>query len=128
MRAPAWLRCAPRWLSYTMYSLALGAPYVNQYTRKGDCPDRRRKLATLDLHRLRGSGSFRNRLLGNSGGHRRQQQRNLAMADDFAELALGHQQSRADPTFDVIAVAPAPDVSANGFDDGKGRLNHVGAV
>ena len=49
------------------------------------------------------------------------------MADDFAKLALGHQQSRTDPTFDVIAVAPAFDVSANGFDDGKGRLDHVSA-
>ncbi len=38
------------------------------------------------------------------------------MADDFAKLAFGHQQSRADPTFDVIAVAPAFDVSANGFE------------
>lgn len=50
------------------------------------------------------------------------------MADDFAELTLGHQQSRADPTLDVIAVAPAFDVSANGFDDGKGRLDHIGAA
>src|ERR1019366_9344045 len=50
------------------------------------------------------------------------------MADDFAKLALGHQQSRADPTLDVIAVAPAFDVSANGFDDGKGRLDYVRAA
>ena len=32
------------------------------------------------------------------------------MADDSAELALGHQETRADPTLDVIAVAPAFDV------------------
>ena len=59
----------------------------------GNCPDRRGKLATLDLHRLRGCGSFDNRFLGDGGRQRRQQQGNLAMADDFAELALGHQQS-----------------------------------
>ena len=41
------------------------------------------------------------------------------MADDFAELALGHQESRADPTLDVISVAPAFDVAANGFDNLK---------
>ena len=50
------------------------------------------------------------------------------MADDFAELALGDEQSGANPTFDVIAVTPALHVAANGFDDGESRLNHVGAA
>ena len=50
------------------------------------------------------------------------------MADDFAELALGHQQSRTDPALDVIAIAPAFDVAADGLDDGKGRLDHIGAA
>jgi hypothetical protein len=40
-------------------------------------------------HRLRDRGSFRNRLFGNSVGHRGQQQRNLAMTDHLAELPLG---------------------------------------
>ena len=31
----------------------------------------------------------------------------MAMADNFAELALGHKQSRTDPALDVIAIAPA---------------------
>ena len=50
------------------------------------------------------------------------------MADDFAELALGHQESRADPTLDVISVAPAFDVAANGFDNREGRFDHVRAA
>jgi hypothetical protein len=57
----------------------------------GNCPDGRRKVATLDPHRLCGSSSLRKRFLGNGGSQRRQQQGNLAMADDSAELALGHQ-------------------------------------
>ena len=52
----------------------------------------------------------------------------MAMADNFAELSLGHQQSRTDPALDVIAIAPAFDVAAHGLDDGKGRLDHVGAT
>jgi hypothetical protein len=42
---------------------------------------------------------------------------------DFAKLALGHQQSAANPTLDVIAVAPAFNLSANGFD-----VDHVRAA
>ncbi len=48
-------------------------------------------LATLDPDRLRHDGSFRNRFPGKGVGHRGQQQRNRAMADDSAELPLGDQ-------------------------------------
>src|ERR1700683_5750179 len=95
---------------------------------EGNCPNRRRKLATLDATRLRGSSSLRKRFLGNGGSHRRQEHGNLAMADDFAELALGHQESRAEPMLDVISVAPAFDVAANGFDNREGRFDHVRAA
>jgi len=50
------------------------------------------------------------------------------MADDSAELPLGDQQPRAHPTLDLIALAPAFYVPANGLDDGEGRLDHVGAT
>ncbi len=39
--------------------------------RDRDCPDRRRKLATLDPHRLRGSDSLGKRFLSDGGSHRK---------------------------------------------------------
>ena len=74
----------------------------------------RRKLATLDPHRLRDDGSFRNRHFGNGIGHRGQQQRNLAMAHHFAELTQGGEQARADPALDLIAGSPAPLIAFDG--------------
>ena len=50
------------------------------------------------------------------------------MADHLAELALRDEQSGAHPTLDLIARPPAFDIPTDGFDDGEGGLNHVGAT
>jgi hypothetical protein len=44
------------------------------------------------------------------------------------KLPLGHEQSGADPAFDLIAVPPPLHVPANRFHDGGGRFDHVGAA
>ncbi len=91
------------------------------------CPKFRGKLATLGTHSLRDSGSFRNGFLRNIG-HRRQQQRNLTMADHSSELSFGNQQARANPTLDLIAGLSAFHVAANRLDDGEGGFDHIGTA
>ena len=49
------------------------------------------------------------------------------MTPDAAELLLGEEQAGADPAFTLIAAMPAFDVPANGFDNGEGGFDHVGA-
>ena len=50
------------------------------------------------------------------------------MADHSSELPLGNQQTRADPTLDLIAWLPAFHVAADRLDDGKRRLDHIRAA
>ena len=50
------------------------------------------------------------------------------MADDSSELALSHQEPRANPPLDLITRLPALDVPANRLHDGKRGLDHVGAA
>ena len=70
-------------------------------------------LATLGTHWLRDGGTFRNRFVRDSSGQRREQQRNVMMADDLAELPFGNRQPRPNPAFDLIAGPPELDVAAN---------------
>ena len=49
------------------------------------------------------------------------------MSFDAAELFLRHEQSGANPTFPLITSVPALNVTANSFDDGESRFDHVGA-
>ena len=77
-------------------------------------------LTTLGTHRLCDGGSFPNRFVRDGIGQRREQQRNVVMADDFAELPFCNQQPRPNPAFDLIACPPTLDVAANRLHDGEG--------
>ena len=48
------------------------------------------------------------------------------MASNAVELFLGDEQSGTDPALALIAAVPPFDVTANGFDDGESRFDHVG--
>ena len=50
------------------------------------------------------------------------------MADHSSELPFGDQQAGANPALDLIAWLPAFHVAADRLDDGKRRLDHVGAT
>ena len=50
------------------------------------------------------------------------------MADDSTELAFSDQEPRCNPPLDLITRPPTLHVPAHGFDDGKRRLDHVGAA
>lgn len=52
---------------------------------------------------------------------------NLFMPPDAANLRLCYQEAGTDPEFALIDTMPAFYVTANGFDDGEGRLNYVSA-
>lgn len=49
------------------------------------------------------------------------------MAPDAAELFLGHEEPRSDPTLPLIADVPAFDVAANCFDDRESGFDQIGA-
>ncbi len=49
------------------------------------------------------------------------------MPSDAAKVLLCYQEARTDPAFALIPTMPSFAVTSNGFDDGEGRLNSVGA-
>jgi hypothetical protein len=52
----------------------------------------------------------------------------LAMADHFAELALGDQQAWADPALNPIARSPAFHIAADGLDNRERGFDDVGTA
>jgi hypothetical protein len=71
--------------------------------------------------------SWATRFLENRVRQRSQQQRNLPVALNLAELALDPQLIRADPALNVVSGAPLFYVAANRLHDGESRLDHVRA-
>ena len=59
--------------------------------------------------------------------HRGQQQRNLTKADYLTKLLFGNEQTRTNPAFDLITLAPALHITADGLDNRERRLDDVSA-